>query len=301
MNTLTVKWLKDNSACTSGIEFSIKHKLIGFPFSLIPQIKCNGHVNYIAWLSNNSTNVLKYDERGNVIYRTTPFNCSETLTYDDNNNIISIESHNAKLQYWYDNNNNVIREITRYGIEVLSKYDRNNNLISYTMIRDGKTTINSCNKTYDDNNNLLQIEYSDGFKTQYQYDSNNKLIVKKRFDDRVEYYTYDHNNNLLTHTLDNEKLLESIEYTYDERGNIIYKKTFDDYNDVINNSTTTEQFIEYNDNNDVIYEKKIISKILPVSNKEASIIEETLYYPDGQLREFDGVFYPFFEKNIVEA
>jgi YD repeat-containing protein len=290
-NTLTVKWLNDNSACSSGIDFAIKHKLIGFPFSLLPQIKCKEHVNYIAWVSNNSTNALEYDERGNVTRRTTPFNSSETLVYDDNNNVIRIVSHNATIQYWYDNNNNLIREITRYGIEILRTYDKNNNEIAYTMIGNGNRKVTDCRKKYDKNNNMVEIEYSDGFKNTYQYDINNNLIVKTRFDDIPEYYTYDHNNNLLAHTLDNEKLLEFFEYIYDDRGNITYKKSFDDYNDVSNNTLTTEQYMEYNDNNDVIYEKIITSK----SSGEVSTIEK-LYYPDGQLKEFEGVSYPFFEK-----
>ncbi len=96
-------------------------------------------------------------------------------------------------------------------------YDNNNNLLS-SENSNGLSIYFS----YDNNNNLLSSKNSDGFSISYSYDNNNNLLSSKNSKNYSKSFSYDDNDNLIS-TIDSDDV--SLSYSYDKNNNLILLST----------------------------------------------------------------------------
>jgi YD repeat-containing protein len=262
---LTEKWLKDNEACQSGIDFVVRNKLLGFPFELIGELK-GDHYDFAHWLKMESKNKLTYDENNNVTFIETDDGYYIRKAYDKNNNVIyTCRSTDKTLQ--------------TQTIETWSEYDDNNNLI-FTKNDDGEIT----HFKYDEKNNLISTQFSAFSKLLYQYDENNNLIVVIKEVHRgrqvIQQYEYDDDNNQIMAIYPSR----SFQYAYDENKNIIYKESSDG----------DKHEYRYDENKNLIYVKYL--------SNECEAFYKSELYPDGQLKSYGTLaiplYIPYFEKYL---
>jgi YD repeat-containing protein len=129
-------------------------------------------------------------------------------------------------------------------------------------------------KEYDQNNNLIHYKISNGYEEWKSYDERNNIVYYKN-SNGIEYWiNYDQNNNVV-----HIKNSNGIEYwkEYDQNSNLIHYK----------NSKGYEYWINYDVNNNLIHYKD--STGIEYSN-------EIEYYPDGQLKKYNELELPYFEK-----
>lgn len=137
--------------------------------------------------------------------------------------------------YEYDNEGNMITLIAPDGFETRYEYDEFGNR-SCLIWENSRTYY-----TYDENDNLLLEENTDGAWKKCEYNENGDLLYMENSYGDYRKYIYDENANLIT-VEDTEGILET--YQYDENGNLIYKE--DAYN-------CFEKY-EYDENGNLIYQ-----------------------------------------------
>lgn len=174
--------------------------------------------------------ILKYDERGNVIDRAS-FSGDETLlwrslyTYDDFDRVIeirSVDEHSNLItidEIEYDKEGNKIRteKLDADGTSILKtiyRYDTVNNQVFYTEYKKGQ----------------FYIRYT------HRYDLKNNLIEKQWIDTIGRCYS----RTLFEYTDKNEPLRE---ITYDGDGQITHKKVFDYVFDQYGSWTERREYI----------------------------------------------------------
>lgn len=175
------------------------------------------------------------------------------------------KNNGRDYSYQYDNNNNItLQECTLTGVQRKYKYDHNNNVTHYWY----------------GYNNITYIDES------YYYDENNNMIRKVNTRSAIKtfqtYMEYDDNNNLI-HQYDNNGIVsDQVWFEYDNSNNMIYKKTKLYYD-----SSPSENWYQYDSNNN----------ISAIKNGWGVIVNHDIeYYPDGQLKKYDELEIPFFEK-----
>jgi YD repeat-containing protein len=168
--TITVEYLNSLQACTDGIKFCIKYKIIGFPLSRLPEIQ--GDHDYINWLK---IKIALADKNTDIVH---------DYTYDVNNNIIGYMN---SFEYWYerqyDSNNNMIKHIDSNGYVFWYEYDQNNNVTFY----EDNNGESFCN-TYDNDNNLVYQSFSDGNEQRYEYEFYNDGQLKRINDCYIPFF-----------------------------------------------------------------------------------------------------------------
>ena len=177
----------------------------------------------------------------------------------------------ANAEYMYDHNRNIAHLITPTGDETWLEYDSNHNTI-YKKHISADETWEVYEDEYDLNNdNCYQTNTYEVWK---EYDSNNNLIYYKNTLGHVEWLKYDSNNNKIY-----SKTGYGYEtwYDYDQNNNIIHYKS----------STGVEYWQTFDQNNNLIHYK---------SSTGLDITHMVEYYPDGQLKQYDNLFIPYFEK-----
>ena len=159
-------------------------------------------------------------------------------------------------------------------------YDNNNQLLGKTKYQYVDTLINQEN-TYNSNGKLIR-------KIKYQYDKNNNAIKEETTDStgnqsKLFLYEYDQNKNLLeTKSYSEGKLLSSVKFIYDKKGRKIefYRKNhfynneeeketykYDEKGNLLqqdnytNNSLLSSIFYSYDENNNLINEKRTCFEI----------------------------------------
>ena len=115
---------------------------------------------------------------------------------------------------------------------------------------------------------------SNGIESWYEYDENNNLIHYKDSTGYEYWESYDKNSNLIHHK-DSTGYEEW--YEYDENNNLIYYK----------DSEGIEYWNRYDENNNLIHYK---------DSNGYEYDNEIEYYPDGQLKKYNELELPWFEK-----
>jgi hypothetical protein len=196
----------------------------------------------------------------------------DTITLDSMGLLINkqVRSNNRHFLYYYDSLNNMISSRCKNtGAENKYKYDKHNNVIEYWHGCGDMTSRNE-KYLYDDKNNLI-----------------NKINYYTNTETSETFYTYDENNNL-THqystSRNNPELTEDhFWFEYDELNNIIHIQSKRNYD-----SVKASVWYVYDDHSNIVSTKNNWGHI---SN---NVLE---YYPDGQLKRYDSLFIPYFEKS----
>jgi hypothetical protein len=184
-------------------------------------------------------------------------NKNSLTEYDENGNLIYIKYTGAEYHYTYNDDNTIATAID--GRNIKYSYEYVNGLIS---------TISKDNQIY----------------VQREYDSRNRLI-KAIYPPRpvfqnelVETFEYDDNDNLLLMSYNDET---SIKYQYDHNNNMIVRTH-------TNNGYGTDVFIYTHD--------EVGNRISENFNGRLTHFQVS-YYPDGQLKQYQDLYIPYFEKD----
>ncbi len=164
----------------------------------------------------------------------------------------------------YDFNINCIKEY-HDNFFITSEYDQNNNKIKEEY-SNGKWT----KYEYDEHGNKIKEEYSNGYWKKWTYDKHNNKLSSNDYNTKLE-WTYDHHGNKLSQSRNG--ILEFI-WTYDQNNNFIS----------ISNSNGLLQLYEYDKH------KNIIKQTNPVTNE--TFLTHTQYYNNGQLKKIDQLILP---------
>jgi YD repeat-containing protein len=215
--------------------------------------------------------------------------CKEGLSWAINNQLIGmpfevaneIEGDYNRYIWWvkaqlegefkYDDRNNLISKNAK-GYRQWIQYDERNNEI-YRRTSSGYQEW----KTYDELNNLIYTRDSIGYQQWNEYDDRNNLIRVRNSGGGFQiWYDYDERNNLV-HLKTSYGHHEWWEY--DEKNNQIYYKNSDNY----------QKWKKYDERNNLIHWKDSTGNGI----KSKPTIE---YYEDGQLKQYDSLLIPYFEK-----
>jgi len=125
------------------------------------------------------------------------------------------------FEYYYPNKDTKVFKIEALGnIET----EENKSVTDKIMILEEVSLSNlivekyGIKKYFDDKDNYIKTEYSDGFWEKFEYDENNNLIKAEYSGDSWEKWEYDENNNLIKYE-DSEGYWEK--YEYDSNNNLI--------------------------------------------------------------------------------
>jgi YD repeat-containing protein len=295
---LNTKLLSQMNCCTDGLEFFTRNKLNNFPIASLYEV-CGDYCGYISWINNHvqSTKLddngnikfcngieYEYDAVGNLLYSNSENNVIVKYRYNSNNNLIhrmdSSDSHLIDRRYYYDKNGNNIKTIITETLantkqikyKTVKTYDEFNRILTVTS--NNKTTIHS----YDDSTNTTYTTYVNGDMEISRFNQNQVCIEKIEIINGVKYRNQFDDNGNLTHTV-NLATDEHIWYSYD------------DHNNKINSTNSKNHHVimwEYDQNDNLTY------YIDTEKNKEFEVISE--FYPDGQLKRYNHLELPFFEK-----
>lgn len=249
---LTKQVLQQHNACNDGIDFCERNQLFGFDLNKLHDITGNHY--YFEWLKEIIRDTVKYDANGNVLQQLQSPNKIVVHEYDDRNNRIS-----TKVKY----NGSLKNNTPEFFQHTVCEYNSNNNLIfQYNPPIDiNKYYIRI---EYDDNNNKISMNMSDGSWWLYEYNSNNMLIRKHDNTLLEQVFEYDESNNLIRKDTSNRgKIVETIKYQYDSKNNLIK----------VDSSTDSWVTYEYDSHNNIIQTENEYRIIKYVSQ----------YYPNGQL------------------
>lgn len=261
---ITEKWLIDNEACADGIDFVKRNKLIGFPVELLGDIE-GDYNEYITWVVDSLKNEIVYDDNNNVVKIKTVDGFTVLKTYDLRNNIIYTRRYAEKnptknnIENWfvYDDRDNVILHKDNDGYLIIYEYNERNKRISAQDGVYSKRTF-----SYDDNDNLILVMMNGNIIQQCEYDDRNNCIHSKY--EKAEHW-----------------------YSYDENNNRIYKKT----------SMGFEYHYSFDENHNVIEMTTIIkNKYDSTKETKNKIHDKCELYHDGQLKQYNELYIPYFEK-----
>ena len=195
--------------------------------------------------------------------------CKKGIEFIKNNNLLDFPFE--LLDQVKGDHNGYIKWL-RSRIIIECQYDERNNLVYYKT----SNGIESW-KEYDERNNLIHYKNSKGNEYWNRYDKRNNLVYYKN-SNGIEYWkSYDQNNNLIHYKTSN-----GIEYwyRYDENNNLIHYKHSKGY----------EYWKSYDERNNLVHYKD--STGYECSN-------EIEYYPDGQLKKYNQLELPHFEKVTI--
>jgi YD repeat-containing protein len=220
----------------------------------------------------------KYDEKGNCIYKESPYgDKKEWCKYDKNNNMI----YKKELDVYGED----------YVIdEYIWKYDKNNNVIYEKSIYYDLDEISEEWYDYDKNGRLIHIKRTStetvDEETWYKYDKYDNIIYSKTIN--TEYwYGYDENGNIVYYreckTNNNDKFfVEDYEewYIYNKHGKIIKEFHHDKNNDYyIKYNENGEMHKKWKNGDEEYYDKYgSLIKIKRISNKTEIRIPINIYY-----------------------
>ncbi len=150
--------------------------------------------------------------------------------------------------------------------EIVSFYDKNQQSI-VKMNKNGKVTyrISSVGDNveskfeYDERNNIIHYNSSDGAEEWFEYDENNNMTKCKSNTGEKHVYKYDENNNCTESTLFNcnDVMIYQEKSEYDGKGQLIHQKSI---NNVEENPCIVEWYYEYNENGKMVHSKSINDK-----------------------------------------
>jgi hypothetical protein len=184
----------------------------------------------------------------------------DILEFDSNQRVIyKYSSTGSRYWYTYGENGLLIKIKTSYDHEYINQYDDNNNCIRTTC-----TTLST----------------DEFMHTHYEYDSNNSLTCKYALVKHKIFYEYDSNNNLIHKWKSSGD--DEYWYEYDILGNVIYQK-YKYYPD----SEPHQEWHSYDDHNNLLTSRSIYTQFAN------NTIE---YYDDGQLKKYNKLIVPYFEK-----
>jgi RHS repeat-associated protein len=194
-------------------------------------------ISHVSSGRNSSTSGMRrtcaYDNKGNLITRTSPDNKTITYSYDLNNRLTrKLYSDNTVAQFQYDDagNSNIAYNFT-YNADnrITNIIDSNNRSITYTYDAAGNratmVTPDSRTLTYSyDNNNLpSQIATTLGNFT-FTYDAVNRRTTRTAPNGTTSTYAYDDDSRLTSiTTTSGGTTIDSTTYTLDGVGNRLTK------------------------------------------------------------------------------
>jgi YD repeat-containing protein len=256
---LTKKLLHQYGACDTSIDFCERNKLFGFDLDRIDEIE-GDHEYYIEWLKYNIINSeVLLDDRDNIIY----------LGRTDMNS-----SESSRMMFSYDKNNNKTTEYnmnTKYWTRW--EYDSNGNMIKEEDVKGSWTKYK-----YNSRNELIKKYTSDGLRVRFKYDKNSNKIYEEGYCGTTVEYTYDNNNNMIFKI---DSYDGWTKYEYDER-NYVIRTT---------ESCGFEETSIFDDHNNMIYRNNNTGRC-----PKDGITFKVEYYPDGQLKQYQDLVIPYFEK-----
>ncbi|MBT3578305.1 hypothetical protein HN499_05870 [archaeon] len=189
----TRKLLESLNACESGIRFVEQNKLVGFPFSLLPEVKGDSW-EYMLWINRikkiqrspegllekifiGKHSFVEYDIFGNSIRSRFPGSSTiETMDYDIYGNIIrSTKSTGFWKAFEYDFRGRMVRYTNSFNSEQLWVYDDIGNCIKFTDSNGYSETFES-----GEYEKLRDVSPRKDPETEYEFYSNGQLhkIVK---------------------------------------------------------------------------------------------------------------------------
>jgi RHS repeat-associated protein len=203
-----------------------------------------GNVTSVQYDANNNptsvqtplgTWTFQYDASGNLLQETSPTGVTRTLTYDNNNSVLTdttTDSSGHTIEAINFTRNNAGQALTETdasgtytftytaGGQVASETDPNGLTLNYV---------------YDANNNLTQLTDSAGGETDYTYNSQNQLIQQVSTASGqtplVVTFTYAANGKVATETrygdLAQTVVLGSTQYTYNSQNQVTELKQLD--------------------------------------------------------------------------
>lgn len=246
---------------------------------------------YISSITDSNFNKSIYnidEETGLINSITNAKNQVTNYTYNNKRQIISIQNSDKCVEYEY-NEQNLLSKISQEDRIYNFEYDEFLNLVS-TKIGDDVTLLTNI---YEDNNgNLVETQYGNNNKVEYEYDEFGRIKKLIKMNDTYNYY-YDNNgdltkvksnNDAIKYTYDTSKrLYESkfnnfrIKYGYDANSNIISKNY-----ELSNNEYTIQKTLN---DDDAIIETVFDSDIINynydslgrLSNKKINNVYNTNY------------------------
>lgn len=229
---------------------------------LVKLNKCDG--SFISFVYNEQSN------DGNI-HTTSTINeeCfAEYFEYHKSQNQTDYIDHDGnRTRYWYDENQHTKKKVLPDGTVINNTYDEYGNLAAKE--ENGNVTRYS----YDSNNNLIQIRYSDSSSEFWSYEKNNLLLSYTDRDGVNEQYIRDNNGNLIEYRKANKTVFTQqfnlqglvttrvdygqnhmvTNYEYDNYGNLIKEKTgdreikytYDNRNRLINERIDNQEICKY--------------------------------------------------------
>ena len=218
---------------TDGDKVSMDYDSAGH---LIKLKKCDG--SFVSLVYNEQT------KNGDILTTSTinEEGYAEYFEYFRNQNRTDYIDHDGnRTRYWYDENQHTKKKILPDGTVINNTYDDYGNLIVK------EENENVTRYSYDSNNNLIQIRYSDSSSEFWSYDKNNLLLSYTDRDGVIEQYIRDNNGNLIEYRKANKTAFTQqfnlqglvttrvdygqnpivTNYEYDNYGNLIKEKTGD--------------------------------------------------------------------------
>ncbi|MCE2029737.1 RHS repeat-associated core domain-containing protein [Sessilibacter corallicola] len=163
----------------------------------------------------NVSQMLTWDERGQLIEEIKPDGQSTQYRYDNFGNITEVSTPLGINQYRYDGNGNVTLAIDPTGGVTRFTYNANDQLVRYTDVG-GRTTEyfyeglaqvtkkvlpngQAVHYEYDQERNLTGLINENGERYTLEYDLNERLVREIGFDGREQRYQYDKAGFLVAH------------------------------------------------------------------------------------------------------
>lgn len=183
--------------------------------------------------ARNITTTISYDTSNRVQSISKPITINGTLqtsttsySYDTTNLVTSVtDGEGKRIDYTYSANGNVV-QVTENPLDSANKaittytYDNNNNL---TQVQDPNTNKTGGTSkyiyTYDGNGNITAVQLPGGQTSYNTYDSQNNLTQEQDFNSNITSSDYDSKNNQIESTDANVQTTAS---RYDANGNMDY-------------------------------------------------------------------------------
>jgi YD repeat-containing protein len=275
---LTKKLLEHLEACDQSIKFCERNKLFGFDLSKINYI-IGDYNGYVSWIKEKLSiyKTIEFDDNGNIVFSETNEGFIVKSSYNDTGIILNQQ---------YTTGGYITTDEYNDNNQLLHTYDNENYWVKYE---------------YNDNNKLKTITYSSSMVERFSYDGDGNLILKQVIPNNnssahYTMYTYKKGRRVREESDNGDWFI----FKYDTKGNIRYREdsdgfvekwTYDKNNNAISykNSHGSHFKMKYDDHSNLMYEHDIDNK----RNKFPNVLD---YYPDGQLKQYNQFYVPFFEK-----
>ena len=136
--------------------------------------------------AQGNTNVLLYDDRGNVLEDTNILGDKIVRTYDTSGNELTFMAPGGgKFTRTFDTNGNITSVENPFGKTQIYNYDTSNNLLTAEDPLGGIST-----SIYDPNGNLTTFEDSTGGILEFTYDDQGRMLTSKDQEGNITEYVY---------------------------------------------------------------------------------------------------------------